>query len=298
VTPLNAARAARLSPLSEEIAAVVCWMDTLSGAAIGHSGKLLGAASGRGRRVTGPPQEPPKLFRQTAITIALDVGARYRQDLPCASPAWHQYYAALRNTTKQVPHRLQQITHASLAQSSTWLAAVADDQNRPRRGARRWPRGASLPAVSRAPQAQPGTARPARPALPSAAGDAVHDAVRHGPARGGGAVRHADLGVDVLDVMLGGPCRDEQNSSVAISPDVRPAAARRSTSISRLLKPPHPRRPHQRVRAGRIKAEVRNSGRVLEPHRVDGGSRRRWSSREERNSSVPGWRSGNWRGRL
>ena len=50
--------------------------------------------------------------------------------------------------------------------------AVADDQNRPRRGARRWPRGASLPAVSQAPQAQPTTARPARPALPSAAGDA------------------------------------------------------------------------------------------------------------------------------
>jgi hypothetical protein len=34
--------------------------------------------------------------------------------------------------------------------------------------------------------------------------------VRHGPARGGGAVRHADLGVDVLDVVLGGPGRDEQ----------------------------------------------------------------------------------------
>ena len=30
--------------------------------------------------------------------------------------------------------------------------------------------------------------------------------------------------------------------------------------------PSRPRRPHQRVRAGRIKAEVRTSGRVLEPH--------------------------------
>jgi hypothetical protein len=34
---------------------------------------------------------------------------------------------------------------------------------------------------------------------------ALHDAVRHGPARGRGAVRDSDLGVDVLDVVLGGP---------------------------------------------------------------------------------------------
>jgi putative transposase len=31
--------------------------------------------------------------------------------------------------------------------------------------------------------------------------------------------------------------------------------------------PSRPRRPHQRIRAGRIEAEVRNGGRVLEPHR-------------------------------
>ena len=45
-----------------------------------------------------PPPEPPRICRQTAITIAPDVGARYRQDLPCASSAWHQTYATLRNT--------------------------------------------------------------------------------------------------------------------------------------------------------------------------------------------------------
>ena len=32
--------------------------------------------------------------------------------------------------------------------------------------------------------------------------------------------------------------------------------------------PARPRRPHQRIRAGRIKAKVSTSGRVLEPHRV------------------------------
>ena len=40
-------------------------------------------------KVLQPPQEPPRLCRQTAITIAPDIGARYRQDLPYGSPAWH-----------------------------------------------------------------------------------------------------------------------------------------------------------------------------------------------------------------
>lgn len=39
------------------------------------------------------------------------------------------------------------------------------------------------------------------------------DVVGHGPARGGSAVRHADLGIDVLDVVFGGPCGDEQLGS-------------------------------------------------------------------------------------
>src|SRR6202007_273940 len=48
--------------------------------------------------VLQPPPEPPRLCSQTTITIAPDVGARYRQDLPYASPAWHARYATLRNT--------------------------------------------------------------------------------------------------------------------------------------------------------------------------------------------------------
>jgi hypothetical protein len=49
-------------------------------------------------KVLQPPEEPPKICQQTAITIAPDVGARYRQDLPYASPAWRARYATLRNT--------------------------------------------------------------------------------------------------------------------------------------------------------------------------------------------------------
>ena len=57
-------------------------------------------------KVLQPPQEPPRLCRQTAITIAPDIGARYRQDLPYGSPAWHQCYVTLRNTIG--PQRLRQ----------------------------------------------------------------------------------------------------------------------------------------------------------------------------------------------
>ena len=51
-------------------------------------------------KVLQPPQEPPRLCRQTAITIAPGTGTRYRQDLPYGSPAWHKTYATLRNTTE------------------------------------------------------------------------------------------------------------------------------------------------------------------------------------------------------
>ena len=37
-------------------------------------------------KVLQPPPEPPRICRQTAITIAPDTGARYRQDLPYGSP--------------------------------------------------------------------------------------------------------------------------------------------------------------------------------------------------------------------
>jgi hypothetical protein len=63
-----------------------------------------------------PPPEPPKICTQTAITIAPDIGARYRQDLPYASPAWHKFYATLRNTIEGLNGLVKDPAHEALAQ--------------------------------------------------------------------------------------------------------------------------------------------------------------------------------------
>ena len=67
-------------------------------------------------KVLQPPQERPRLCRQTAITIAPDVGARYRQDLPYGSPAWHARYATLRNTIEGLNGYAKDPAHQALAQ--------------------------------------------------------------------------------------------------------------------------------------------------------------------------------------
>jgi hypothetical protein len=67
-------------------------------------------------KVLQPPQEPPRLCCQTAITIAPDTGARYRQDLPYGSPAWHQSYATLRNTIEGLNGYAKDTAHQALAQ--------------------------------------------------------------------------------------------------------------------------------------------------------------------------------------
>jgi hypothetical protein len=67
-------------------------------------------------KVLQPPEEPPRICRQTAITIAPDTGARYRQDLPYASPAWHQAYATLRNTIEGLNGYAKDPAHHALAQ--------------------------------------------------------------------------------------------------------------------------------------------------------------------------------------
>jgi hypothetical protein len=67
-------------------------------------------------KVLRPPAEPPRLCRQTAITIAPDTGARYRQDLPYGSPAWHQCYATLRNTIEGLNGYAKDPAHQALAQ--------------------------------------------------------------------------------------------------------------------------------------------------------------------------------------
>ena len=67
-------------------------------------------------KVLQPPEEPPKICRQTAITIAPGTGARYRQDLPYGSPAWHARYATLRNTIEGLNGYAKDPAHQALAQ--------------------------------------------------------------------------------------------------------------------------------------------------------------------------------------
>ena len=77
-------------------------------------GTSLSPRDGR-PRVLQPPEEPPRLCRQTAITIPPDVGARYRQDLPYGSPAWHAGYATLRNTIEGLNGYAKDPAHQALA---------------------------------------------------------------------------------------------------------------------------------------------------------------------------------------
>ena len=67
-------------------------------------------------KVFQPPPEPPRICTQTAVTIAPDAGARYRQDLPYGSPAWHKTYATLRNTIEGLNGLIKDPAHEALAQ--------------------------------------------------------------------------------------------------------------------------------------------------------------------------------------
>jgi hypothetical protein len=67
-------------------------------------------------KVLTPPEEPPRICAQTAITIPPDAGARYRQDLPYGSPAWHARYATLRNTIEGLNGFLKDPAREALAQ--------------------------------------------------------------------------------------------------------------------------------------------------------------------------------------
>src|SRR5207245_7058402 len=63
-----------------------------------------------------PPEEPPKICTQTAITIAPGTGARYRQDLPYGTPAWQARYATLRNTIEGLNGYAKDPAHEAPAQ--------------------------------------------------------------------------------------------------------------------------------------------------------------------------------------
>ena len=67
-------------------------------------------------KVFQPPPEPPRICTQTAVTIAPDTGARYRQDLPYGSPAWRKSYATLRNTIEGLNGLIKDPAHEALAQ--------------------------------------------------------------------------------------------------------------------------------------------------------------------------------------
>jgi hypothetical protein len=67
-------------------------------------------------KVLDPPADPPRVCRQTAITIAPDVGARHRQDLPFASPAWQESYATMRNTIEGLNGFIKDPAREALAQ--------------------------------------------------------------------------------------------------------------------------------------------------------------------------------------
>jgi len=95
----------------------------LSCPAAGHRPRLIcplrqASTSPRDGRpkVLQPPAEPPRICTQTAITIAPDIGARYRQDLPYASPGWHKTYATLRNTIEGLNGYAKDPAHQALAQ--------------------------------------------------------------------------------------------------------------------------------------------------------------------------------------
>jgi hypothetical protein len=67
-------------------------------------------------KVLDPPADPPRICRQSAITIAPDTGARHRQDLPFATPAWQESYATLRNTIEGLNGQAKDPAHQALAQ--------------------------------------------------------------------------------------------------------------------------------------------------------------------------------------
>jgi hypothetical protein len=66
-------------------------------------------------KVFEPPQDPPRICRQSAITIAPGAGARHRQDLPFATPAWQDRYATLRNTIEGLNGFIKDPAHEAIA---------------------------------------------------------------------------------------------------------------------------------------------------------------------------------------
>jgi hypothetical protein len=65
--------------------------------------------------VLSPPEIPPRICTQSAVTIAPDVGARHRQDLAFGGDEWARTYAAYRNTIEGQNGYLKDNAHEALA---------------------------------------------------------------------------------------------------------------------------------------------------------------------------------------
>ena len=65
-----------------------------------------------------PPDSPPKLCTQTAVTIAPDVGARHRQELAFGTEEWSATYACYRNTIEGLNGYVKDAAHEALSAPS------------------------------------------------------------------------------------------------------------------------------------------------------------------------------------
>ena len=61
-----------------------------------------------------PPEVPPKICTQETITIAPDIGARWRQDLAFGSERWASTYASYRNTIEGLNGYAKDPAHEAL----------------------------------------------------------------------------------------------------------------------------------------------------------------------------------------
>jgi len=66
--------------------------------------------------VLSPPELPPKVCTQSAVTVAPDIGARHRQDLAFGSEDWARTYATYRNTIEGWNGYVKDTAHEALAQ--------------------------------------------------------------------------------------------------------------------------------------------------------------------------------------
>jgi hypothetical protein len=69
------------------------------------------------RTVNAPESDAPAICRQSAITIAPDVGARHAQSLAFGSETWARTYATLRNTIEGWNAFAKDPAHHALAQA-------------------------------------------------------------------------------------------------------------------------------------------------------------------------------------